>query len=58
MLTKEFITVGDVQIKQVDTWFTDFNMLGVKFRFSNGKTDFTTVIFGTNTSLNVKLVTA
>jgi hypothetical protein len=33
-------------------------MLGVRFRFSNGKTEFTTQIFGTETSSNGKPVTA
>ena len=57
-LTHEFITAGEVQIKQVDTWFTDFNMLGARFTFSNSKTEFTTVIFGTDTSSNGKPVTS
>jgi hypothetical protein len=53
-LANEFVTVGDVQIRQVDTWFTDFNMLGVRLRFSNGESEFTTKIFGTDSSSNGK----
>jgi hypothetical protein len=45
-LPLEYLQEGDVSLKSVEGFYTDYNIVGLQFTFYNGKKEFTTGLLG------------